>query len=273
MFAFRPTRLLVPGCFRRWRGGVAGGAVCLAAAVLGAETTPLDTVQKSAAEWVKVRLETVRQETDWQNQRPLVEATVAGLTERAQQLDEKRDLLQSKTAKDRDELAALGKTEGAERAALQAAEPRARALTARLVSLRPLLPPRLSAALELPYQSLANPQLNLGEQMQLNVAVLNRCQQFNRNVSCDEELVRVDAGANPRLLEVIYWGLSHGYALDRKAGRAWLGRPGPQGWQWEPRPEAAPAVARLIAVYRDQAEPELVAVPAQLVHPAPARSP
>ena len=138
----------------------------------------------------------------------------------------------------------------------------------KLIRLRPSLPPRLSESLELPYRSLTGSELALGDRMQLTMTVLNRCLQFNRIVSQGEEVLAIAGEAGPKSLEVIYWGLSHGYALDRAAGKAWLGSPGPQGWHWETRPEAARAVAELIAVYSGKADPGFAAVPAQLGHVA-----
>jgi hypothetical protein len=98
--------------------------------------------------------------------------------------------------------------------------------------------------------------------MQYALTVLNRCAQFNRTITCGEEVVTVDGAA--KSLEVIYWGLSHGYALDRSAGKAWLGTPSSGRWQWEPLDGAVREVTRLIDIYHDKADPEFVMVPARL---------
>lgn len=152
-------------------------------------------------------------------------------------------------------------------AGLQATEDRVRQMSARLTKLRPSLPPRLSSALEMSYRSLAAPALPAAERMQLNMTIINRCTQFNRSITSEEEVVDVGGDGNARLMDVLYWGLSHGYALDRTSGSAWLGFPGPQGWRWESHPEAAQSVAKLIAIYHDKADPEFVAVPAKVGHP------
>ena len=150
---------------------------------------------------------------------------------------------------------------------LSAVETRLQAFTAQLVALRPSLPPRLSEALELSYRSLANANLAVGERMQLAMTILNRCAVFNRMVTCGEEVLSIDGEAGSKSLNVIYWGLSHGYALDTEGGKAWYGSPGAHGWQWEPTPEALHSVARLIAIYNDKADPDFVAVPATLSQP------
>ncbi len=226
----------------------------------------VDSVEKAATEWVKTRAETTRLETDWESQRPLLESMANALTERAQSTEEKRDRLKAQTAKDRDEIETAQAKNQELSASLQAADGRLNTLKERLVQLRPSLPPRLSGALELAYRSLAAPDLGTSERMQATMTVLNRCVQFNRMITCDEEVLTIEGESGPRSFEVVYWGLSRGYALDRTAGKVWLGSPGTKGWQWEPRPEAARAVIELIAVCKDKAEPEFIPVPARLAH-------
>jgi hypothetical protein len=258
-----PMNVMLPGPVRSlWPL-----AFAVAVSLRASEPVAIDTVEKAASDWVKVRAETTRLESEWSMQRQLLESMVSGLGERAAQLEEKRDYLKAKTAGDREELENLRVANKASADDLEAVGAGLGTLTARLIQLRPALPPRLSAALDLSYRSLAGTGLGLGERMQLTMTVLNRCTQFNRAITCEEELVQPEPGQSPRLLEVIYWGLSHAYALDRSKGAAWFGSPGPQGWRWEPLPQAAGAVSRLIAIYRGNAEPEFVEVPARLGRP------
>ena len=231
---------------------------------LYAEPTALESVEKAAGEWVKVRAETARLETEWETTRPLLESTVSGLQERAQALEAKRDFLKAKTAKDREELATLEAANKASAAALQSVGAQLKAMNARLFELRASLPPRLSEALEMAYKSLAAPDVTVSERMQLTMTVLNRCIQFNRSITCEDEILTLGEGKNAQQLEVIYWGLSYGYVLDRPARQVWFGSPGPERWRWEPVPDAFDQVARLVTIYRGKAEPEFVEVPARL---------
>ena len=194
---------------------------------------------------------------------------MAALAERAQTTEEKRSLLKVQTAKDSEEIETAQARNKEASAGLQAADARLKAMKDQLIQLRPSLPPRLSAALELAYRSLGAADLGPAERMQATMTVLNRCVQFNRMVTCDDEVLTLEGEPGPRSFEVIYWGLSHGYALDRAARKVWLGSPGPTGWRWEPRPDAASPVIELIAVNKDKAEPEFIPVPARLAHSAP----
>lgn len=242
------------------------GLVWLPLRAPGADS--IESVEKAATDWVKTRAETARLQNDWASQQELLESTVNALTERAQAVEEKRDSLKAKTAKDRDEIEAAQKNIEAATARMQAADAHLTELRDRLVRLRPTLPPRLSEASELAYRSLAATDLGPSERMQATMTVVNRCTQFNRTVTCSEEVLTIEGAPGPKLYEVIYWGLSHGYALDRAAGKVWLGSPGPQGWRWEAHAEAARQVISLISVCKDKAEPEFTAVPARLVHPS-----
>jgi hypothetical protein len=241
------------------------GLVLLPAALSG-EPDPVEAVGKSAGEWLKTRAETVRLQTEWATQRELLESTVHAVEERAASAEARRDELKARTAQEREELDTMAARNQATAASFQATEAQLKGITEKLLRLRATLPPRLSAALELPYRSLAGAgaELSVGERMQLAMTVLNRCVQFNRVITHGEEVIQLPGEPAARSLEVIYWGLSHGYALDRSANRAWLGAPGPQGWQWEARPEAAKAIAEVLAIADDKTEPEFVNVPAQL---------
>ena len=252
-----PARLLYAWC--------AFSAVVLPAVLIGSPDS-VEAVGKAAAEWVKTRAETVRLQSEWSSQRQLLESTEHALVERAGSLEARRDELNARTSHEREELEKMEAGNQAITTGLQASEAQLKSLNDRLLRLRPSLPPRLSAALELPYRSLTNTELPLGERMQHTMTVLNRCVQFNRVVTHGDEVITLPGDSVAKSLEVIYWGLSHGYALDRAAGQAWLGSPGPQGWQWEPRPEAVQSVMALITIANDKAEPEFVTVPAQLRH-------
>jgi len=236
--------------------------VCLVTAAHAAD--PIKEVGDTASEWVKARAETVRLETAWTQDRALLSSTIAGLKDRADRLQDKRDHLLSSNTDERNEQAALESKLTASRASFQVTETRLQALTEKVLHLRPQLPPRLSEALEMSYRSLAGQTVSPGERMQLVMTVLNRCAQFNQSITQGEDTLTLPGEPGPKSVDVIYWGLSHGYALDRAAGKAWLGTPAAGGWRWEPLTNAAPAVTALLAIRRDESDPRLVNVPARL---------
>lgn len=252
---------------RRTRLLLLPSLILAAATCAAADIDSLQPSENAASEWIRTRLETTRIEGEWTADRPLLESTINGLKGRVQSLEERRDFLKAKTAKDREDIAAMGAKNKAAADDLAAVVTRLNALVAQLMALRPSLPPRLSEALDLSYRSLGNTSLATGERMQLAMTILNRCTLFNRTVTCGEEVLTIDGETGSKSLNVIYWGLSHAYALDGEAGKSWYGSPGPRGWQWAPTPEATRSVARLIAIYNDKTDPDFVSVPATLSQP------
>ena len=228
-----------------------------------AETESIQSVEKSATEWVKIRLETVRLETEWASDQVLLKSTINALKERAQLMEEKRGELKAKTAEERAELDTLLAKQKASATEAELVEKRLKDLSAQLLALRPTLPPRLSDALEMSFRSLAETELSVGERMQFAMTVLNRCAQFNRSINLGSEVLTLDGESGAKSLDVIYWGLSHAYALDSAAGKAWFGSPGVERWQWEPMPEPE-RVAKLMAIHNDKADPAFVSVRAQV---------
>lgn len=225
---------------------------------------PIQEIGRIASEWVQIRSETVRLEQSWAQDRALISAALEGLKERATRLEEKRDHLLAATAEQRAETATLAAKLAEAKESQQAIESRLQPLAARVLQLRPQLPPRLSAALEMSYRSLAGTAGSPAERLQLVFTVLNRCAQFNLSIEHGEEVLTLPGESAPKAVDVMYWGLSHGYALDRAGGKAWLGAPGRDGWRWEALEGAVPAVSALFAIRRDEADPRLVDVPARL---------
>lgn len=229
----------------------------------GQNADPLESVGKTSRDWVQTRAETVREQKSWQIEQELLASTTKALEDRAQALDEKKESFRARHASELEETKQLEAKILAGGEQLKKAEETLRKIDKNLVALRPSLPPRLAAALELPFLSLAKDELPVSERLQHTLTILNRCAQFNRIITATEEVLSIETGS-PKNYEVLYWGLSHGYALDRRGNKLWLGRPGAQGWQWENLPKGQEAVATLIAIQAGKADPDFVEVPARL---------
>ncbi len=237
-------------------------ALVLTAPALLSAADPTEDAEKLARDLVTYRVEAARADTAWRSERELLASTIAALQEKSTLAEEKLELTKAKTAKDREEVDAIRARVSVARDDLKAFETRLAALGLRLMELRPALPPRLAEALDLAYRTLADPAQPAAERMRQAMNILNRCAQFNRVVTNGEEVLTLAGEPNARSYEVLYWGLSHGYALDRANRKAWVGAPASGAWRWEAKPEAFDRVAELMAIAADQADPAFVPVPA-----------
>lgn len=250
---------------RRIVGQLWVGLLASAFTTFALADTPLNDVQKAATAWAQLRAETSRLEKTWDSEREMLAASLSGLGAQADQLAAERETVDAQTATAREEIASLTATNQATAQRIAAAGDRIHTLSQQLIALRPALPPRLSAALELPYRTIADPNLAPAERMRHTMAILNRCNQFNQTFVLSEEILPVTPGGEPRLLEVIYWGLAQGCALDRSAGEAFLGRAVNGTWTWEAQPKLTRAVTQLIDIHQDKVAPAFVTVPAQVI--------
>lgn len=226
--------------------------------------TPLDDVQTAATTWANLRSELARLENDWTAEKKVLTASVTGLTQRVEQMNLSYEALEAETSKDRRELDEMREENETTSAGLIEANNRMATIAQRLIAIRPALPPRLLTALDLPFKSLASPDIAAGERAQHVMTVLNRCNQFNQAFVLAEEIIPTSPGAEPQLLETIYLGLAQGCAIDRAANKAYIGRPINGTWTWTHDPDLASEVANMIAIYQDRAEPTFVTMPVQV---------
>ncbi|MGY8739232.1 MAG: DUF3450 family protein [bacterium] len=231
---------------------------------LTAFASPLNDIQESAAEWSRIRSETSRLETDWSTEREVLDASISGLNIQADQLELENRALVAESTKHSDEIARLTARNQGNEARIDETVDRLTLLSAELIALRPALPPRLSAALDLPYRSIAGSDLKPADRMRHTMAILNRCQQFNQTFVLTEEIIPVESGGEDRLLEVVYWGLAQACALDRSASEAFIGRPIDGQWTWVPAPRLVEAATKLIDVRQDDVPPDFVSLPFQI---------
>src|SRR5580704_5211863 len=99
-------------------------------------SSSLDDVQKTVAEWVRVRAETARIEDDWTWQQTLMQSTLEALQERTRQLEAKRADLAARTAEERRDTADLVARRQAMKDAQSQAASHLRLLGERLVRMR-----------------------------------------------------------------------------------------------------------------------------------------
>jgi hypothetical protein len=221
-------------------------------------------VQDSASKWAQLRTETNRLQTEGATDRSLLEATLINLTLQADELELQKQAEQAEAAKARQIVDDLVAANLKRQEDLETATNRVAKLSRELIALRSALPPRLSSALELPFLTIADPELIPADRMRHTMAILNRCQQFDQTYVFAEEVVTVTPGSEPRLLEVVYFGLAQACALDRSASKAYIGRPVDGTWQWENVPGLAAQAERLLEVREDIVPPEFVELPFQI---------
>jgi hypothetical protein len=133
----------------------------------------------------------------------------------------------------------------------------------RLQSLLPQLPPPLATQLEPLLSGLTEtpvtPQ-NFGSRLKNTLETLALIEQYDRNLH-HSRLLLADPSGEKREMDVLFVGLSHGYAVYPLQELGGIGRPGAAGWTWQWQADAAPAIRRALAIYRKERPAEFVQLP------------
>ena len=95
------------------------------------------------------------------------------------------------------------------------------------------------------------------EALQSVISLLAKAHQFNRR------LTRVSEIRDNREVEVLYLGLARAFYADRK-GNAGIGRPSPDGWTWQTRPEIHSELTTALASLDKKLPPTMVKLPLEI---------
>ncbi len=230
--------------------------------MLGIEA--MDSIHESARKWIDIRLETSQLQTDWLWQKNLLGSMQEALEFKVSQFEEREALLVAQMATEKQKVEQTREQVKQLREELATLEEHNQQMIEKLQSLKMFLPSTLSDSLELAFSSLSDPALSTGEKMQLVVTILNRCTQFNDKITYGEVIAPSSTEEKEHVLCVLYWGLSHAYALDQETGDTYLGKPVEKGWNWIPSPGLESEVRRLIDIFNEESDPDLVKAPVHI---------
>lgn len=229
---------------------------------------PLAGARQMVAEWVRTRELLSRTRTEWERDRELLRQAAALYERELGSIEERLGGFSTNTTQiDRDLAEARTELEGAERA-LGVARQRVGGYEARLREWAARLPAPLRSQMDplvrrLPLDEAAAGRAGVMERLQTVVGILHEIDKFNAAVTVVSEVQRRPDGTEVQV-ESVYLGLGQAWFTDRSGGYSGVGRPGPEGWVWEVRPEVGSAVRRVIAMYRDEAMPAFVGLPVQM---------
>lgn len=105
--------------------------------------------------------------------------------------------------------------------------------------------------------------VTLSERAQTLVSIMTLMDQFNSRVTLTHHLYRDDDGGELDV-QVLYWGLAMGLAVDVNGTRAWMLTPTDTGWSWQDHSDSAAAVRQLVDIHSREVRPALVSVPVAL---------
>jgi FtsZ-binding cell division protein ZapB len=224
----------------------------------------IDNVRAVTEKWVETRRVISKERQDWtlgremlEERIKLVQREIASLREKIDQTQKSVNDAETKRAELATENETL-KSAGATLADIVAA------LEARTVALNQQLPDPIRERIKPLSQRLPDDpnetKLSLSQRFQNVIGILNEVNKFNRGIEVTSE-VRTLADGSVAEVTALYIGLGHAYYTGANGTIAGVGRPGPDGWRWEPANDAADEVAQAVAILQNEQVADFVPLP------------
>ena len=137
-------------------------------------------------------------------------------------------------------------------------------LEARTTALLPRLPDPIRTRVKPLSQRIpedpASTKLSLGDRFVNVIGILNEVNKFNNEVVTASEVRPLPDGSSVEVTAV-YLGIGQGYYVNSDATIAGVGAADASAWKWTPENEAAPAIAKVVAVIKNESPAAFVRVP------------
>ena len=230
----------------------------------GENNKEIEDSRKIIEKWVQTRQLISKEKNDWREQKELIEARIKLFKSEIKDLD--------KAISDAEEAASDAERKQVElqiqsnsfKAAANVVESTAGDYEIRLRELAKQFPKPLLVKIEpLLSKMPKDPRLtgmSSGERMAIVVGVLNEVHKFNGAITLVSDLreMRPDESGVVKTLEVktLYLGLGQAFFVDKKGQYAGVGKPSPEGWQWESNNDLASSISSAIAIYEGIKPPD-----------------
>jgi len=231
-----------------------------------ASPATLDQTRLTMGKWIETQQIISKERSEWQQGKELLLSRLELVKSEAVVLEEKTKAAQEsviESAKKRDALQAENdhlKDTGTQLAtAVSAMEAEVRRLFV-------MLPKPLQEKIQPLYQRVptdsAATTVSAAERFQNVLGILNEVNKAHTEISVSFE-VHTLASGKPAEVRVMYLGLAQAYYVSA-TGEGGIGRPGSEGWTWEPSKAVAGDVLRSLEILQGKHSPAFVPLPVNI---------
>jgi len=226
----------------------------------------LDETRLTLSKWIETQQIISKERNDWQQSREILQGRIELVGKEVGQLKER--IAQSEKAvedsnRKRDELVTQNAQLKDVGAQLTASVTTLEAEVRRLTKLAPEgVAAKLAPLLQrIPSDTTAT-RISTAERFQNVLGILNELNKANSEITIAYEIRRLADGSSSEV-QVIYVGLGQAYYLSPR-GEAGIGRPGENGWTWQPAAETAGQIFTALEVIQGKHPPAFVALPVNI---------
>ncbi len=226
----------------------------------------LEETRLTMGKWIETQQIIAKEQNDWQQGKEILLGRLELVKKEVATLEEKIKEAESSVAESnrkRSELLAEGDRLKAVGDQLTAAVTGMEAEVRRLHS---QLPEPIQGRVELFYQRIpedpATSKVTTAERFQSVLGILNEVNKANSEITVNYEVHNL-AGGKPAEVRAIYVGLAQAYYVSA-SGEAGIGRPGAEGWKWEPSRAVARDVLTALEILQGKQTPAFVPLPVKI---------
>lgn len=242
------------------------GTLTASAQTTGSQEMDIDVLRELTDRWIQLELERAKARNEWEESKFIYEQQIKTLEDEKRALQAEIESFEKLTESRSEEMRAITDALDEKRDFLREIEGMVPEIETRLLEAAAAFPPPLRTELDSQLAGMAETAAGedtaLARRIQRILTVLTTAERFNNTLTLFPEIREVDG--REVQVQVLYWGLAAGYAVQPELDLAWLVRPGAGGWQWTPANEHAVAIADLIAIYEKRKEPGIRMLPVNL---------
>jgi len=225
---------------------------------------PLADTRSTLEQWFEANQLISKTKTDWRADKELLERTIDLHERELQAIEEQMSGISTNNTQVEKERLETEATLAASQEALDAARTFASGFEAAIQKLVPRLPGPLRDILKKDLARIpadpVNTRMLAAERMQILVGLLNEMDKFNNALNVFSER-RKNTNGEEIAVETVYVGLGAAYFVNESGDFAGMGSPGPDGWEWNIKPELAPTVREVLMVYRSERTAQFITLP------------
>ena len=233
----------------------------------GASARPVANERTALEEYVKTRRIISREKRDWAldkrlltNQTDVLKRSVTAAEKVIKETNNNREELEKAVAEREAEKARMDAVLGSLEKNLEGVEARVRKLLLRL-------PERLRSQLQVLIQQIPNEgkqsKLSIDTRYRNVIGILNEANKFNHQIAVFREFHDLPSGKKAEA-STLYVGLGRAYYVTDDGKEAGVGGPDGDKWIWVAKNDAAPQIAKAIAMFESKEDPGFVPLPLEI---------
>ena len=227
----------------------------------------IENARDALERWVETRRVISAERRDWVLRRESLNDQIDLMQRKIETLREKMAEDQAKIAESDEEIGGLSADNDTLTEAFSALDAAVVGLEARVKTLLRRLPEPTLERVQTLRQALPDDsndtKLSLTARFLTIVGILNEVTRFNREITVTTEVRTLPDGTSAEVA-ALYIGLGQAYYVTSNGDAAGVGTATDEGWVWTPADEAAPEVAKAVAIFRNEQLAEFVRLPIKI---------